>query len=464
MVHIRKYDFDYSKRHFMEKTAKGFGTAGVLGALWPIAAQSGSIQKAYPDELLSIEAYTKGKVKTGDWIDKENIELVQDLVDPALYRQVTQDGRKFQIQPTTLEVDKMYPHEFLEATQNNEGRAKLDEVGNTWTDDGSQWIGGLPFPNAQNGVEVISNMTLSWGRHDQSMYAVLADAVNAEGDIVYNYKLVWAEQASTGRVSDPNGTELTGGRGDGIMRYQSTWFTAPNDVKGTAFLSVWAYDQRKFPDLYGYLPAFKRVRRFPTNQRFEPLVAGLNFYLSDAWAAGDPYLTWGNYKIVARQPYLGSSGNGWMGEHEDWVPETHGGPKDDTYYTIRKELIPEVIILEAEPTGFPRAPYSKKRVYVDARNMVFPQMLTYDRRGEMFKAGEPGFGQYKMGDKVVMDGSHPAWSWTWYHSHDLQGNTMSRFCQTQSVEGGYASEYNVDTGDEFYASYMTSSAMRRLGT
>ncbi len=153
-----------------------------------------------------------------------------------------------------------------------------------------------------------------------------------------------------------------------------------------------------------------------------------------------------------------------MGEHEDWVPETHGGPKDDTYYTIRKELIPEVIILEAEPTGFPRAPYSKKRVYVDARNMVFPQMLTYDRRGEMFKAGEPGFGQYKMGDKVVMDGSHPAWSWTWYHSHDLQGNTMSRFCQTQSVEGGYASEYNVDTGDEFYASYMTSSAMRRLGT
>ena len=98
MVHIRKYDFDYSKRHFMEKTAKGFGTAGVLGALWPIAAQSGSIQKAYPDELLSIEAYTKGKVKTGDWIDKENIELVQDLVDPALYRQVTQDGRKFQIQ------------------------------------------------------------------------------------------------------------------------------------------------------------------------------------------------------------------------------------------------------------------------------------------------------------------------------------------------------------------------------
>jgi hypothetical protein len=464
MVHIRKYDFDYSRRHFMEKTAKGFGTAGVLGALWPIASQSGSIQKAYPDELMSIEAYTKGKVNTGDWINADNVELVQDLIDPALFRQITQDGRKFQIQATTTEVEKMYPYEFLEKTQTNEGRAKLDEVGNTWTDDGSQWIGGLPFPNADNGLQVIANMTMSWGRHDQSMYAVLADAVNAEGDVVYNYNLVWAEQASTGRTSDPEGTELSGGRGDGIMRYQSTWFTAPNDVKGTAFLSVWPYDQREFPDLFGYLPAFKRVRRFPTNQRFEPLVAGLNFYLSDAWAAGDPYLTWGNYKIVGRQPYLGSSGNGWMGERETWVPETHGGPKDNTYYTIRKELIPEVIILEAEPTGFPRAPYSKKRVYVDARNMVFPQMLTYDRRDELFKAGEPGFGQYKNESREVLDNGHPAWSWTWYHSHDLQGNTMSRFCQTQSVDGGYSSEYNVNTGDEFYNAYMTSAAMRRLGT
>ncbi len=54
MAHIRKYDFDYSRRVFMEKTAKGIGTAGVLGALWPIMAESGEIGRAYPDELLSI--------------------------------------------------------------------------------------------------------------------------------------------------------------------------------------------------------------------------------------------------------------------------------------------------------------------------------------------------------------------------------------------------------------------------
>ncbi len=461
MAHIRKYDFDYSRRHFLEKTARGFGKAGVLGALWPIMSKAGDITKAYPEELLSIEAYTKGRISTGDWINKDNIDLVQDLVDPALYEEVTQMGRRFQIQATTTDVTKMFPHEFLEATMRNEGRAVVDGDGNVRTDDGSQWIGGLPFPDCETGIHVIANMTMSWGRHDESTYAIMAEALTAEGEQVYDYNLVWAEQAASGRTADPNGTQLPGDRGNNKLRYQSTWFTSPNDVKGTAFLSIWPYDQRQFPDLHGYLPAFKRVRRFPTNQRFEPLVAGLNFYLSDAWAAGDPYLTWGNYKIVGRQPFLGSSQGGWMGDNPRWRPEVHGGAADSTFFTVTKELIPEVIILEAEPTGFARAPYSKKRCYVDARNMIFPTFLTYDRRDQLFKAGEPGFGQYKTASNEVLDNGKPAWSWTWYHSHDMQGRTMSRFCQVEEVQGGFRSVYN---GGDLYDSYMTPAAMRRLGT
>ena len=462
MAHIRKFDFDYSRRTFMDKTARGIATAGVLAPLWPTMCEAGDITKAYPEELLSIEAYTKGKVKTGDWIDKTNVELVQDLIDPALMIEIQQMDRKFQIQASTTDVTKMFPHEFLEATMRNQGRSKVDEVGNVYTDDGSQWIGGLPFPDVNDGIQVIANMTMSWGRHDESTYAVIADAVDNEGKVVYNYELVWAELAASGRVSDTsNGGNLPGDLAKNKLRYQSTWFTQPQDVKGTAFLSVWPYDQREFPDLYGFLPAFKRVRRFPTNQRFEPLVSGLNFYLSDAWAAGDPYLTWGNYKIVGRQPYLGSSQGGWMGDQPNWRPESHGGPDGKTFFTITKELIPEVVVLEAEPTGFPRAPYSKKRVYVDARNFVFPQMLTYDRRNELFKCGEPGFGQYKTASNEVLDNGKPAWSWTWYHSHDFQGRTMSRFNQTEKVSGGYRSEYNKGG---MYDNYMTKAAMLRLGT
>ncbi len=150
-MHIRKYDFDYSRRVFMEKVAAGSGTAGVLGALWPIMAQTGDTYKAYPEELTDIEAYTKGKVKVGDVIDKDNVELVQDLIDPMLYQEITQDGRKFFILPTQTKIEEQFPPYYLDATLKNWGQAEFGADGNVYTKDGKPWIGGHPFPNAQTG-------------------------------------------------------------------------------------------------------------------------------------------------------------------------------------------------------------------------------------------------------------------------------------------------------------------------
>jgi hypothetical protein len=73
-MHIRKYDFDYSRRCFLEKTAKGLGGLGVLSPMWAAAATNGEISKAYPDELLSIDMSSKGKIKTGDYVDAYNVE------------------------------------------------------------------------------------------------------------------------------------------------------------------------------------------------------------------------------------------------------------------------------------------------------------------------------------------------------------------------------------------------------
>src|SRR5690606_26851471 len=226
--------------------------------------------------------------------------------------------------------------------------------------------------------------TLSWGRHDDLIYAVQDTDLGPSGDIEYNYQLAWAEMQTTGRVSDPDGPYLKGQ--EDKLRQQSVWFTAPNDVKGTSFLNTWKYDQREFPDLFGYLPAFKRVRRFPSNQRFEPLVPGITVFLSDFWAAGDPMLTWGNHKIVGRQPMLGTQSNAWWGDKPNWEPPVHGGPKGNTFWETSMELCPEVLVIEAEPTGYPRAPVGKKRVWLDARNMVYIAYLTFDRKGELWKS------------------------------------------------------------------------------
>ena len=54
-------------------------------------------------------------------------------------------------------------------------------------------------------------------------------------------------------------------------------------------MNEWYYDQFEISRVVWILAsAFKRVRRFPTNQRFEPF-SGDQLFLSDA--AGDPMLT-----------------------------------------------------------------------------------------------------------------------------------------------------------------------------
>lgn len=459
-MHIRKYDVDYSKRLFLERTAKGAMAMGVLAPLWPTIAKSGDVTKAYPEELLSIDAYTKGKVKTGDVITADNVDIVKDLLDPIAYQQVKTMGRRINIVKTTTDVSKMYPAPYLEATLKNAGKAKMDEAGNVWTTDGQPWIGGNPFPDPQTGIQAMSNITLSWGRHDNTFYAIPDWDISPEGSVAYQYDFNWVEQNTIGLLNNPDGPYWKGH--EDKLRYQSVFFTSPNDVKGTSFVNTWYYDQTKFPDLFGYLPAFKRERRFPTNQRFEPLVPGVTLFLSDAWAAGDPMLTWGNYKIIERKPHLGSVSQNWWGDNPQWLPPVHGGPKGITFWETNMELCPECIVFEAEPTGYPRAPVGKKRIYLDTRNMMFVAYVTYDRRGEIWKSFEPGFSQYvaKSG-KVLPDGKNIHWSWNYVMSHDIQSNRMSRFIQAESVAGGWKSGWNL--GD-IYDKYLTIQAVRRLGT
>ena len=462
-MHIKKYDFDYSRRFFMDKLAKGTMGAGVLGSLMPLIGNTGDISKAYPEELTNIEAFTKGKVKVGDIVDANNVEHVKDLIDPVAYLQITQMGRRIRIAPTTTDATALFPKDYLEATLRNQGKGAFDANGNViHKADGKPWIGGAPFADPQTGLEAFANVTLSWGRHDTAVYAIEDNDLGPDGDIEYSYQLGWCEKNTTGLVSSPDGPYWKGH--EDKLRYQSVWFTSPNDVKGTSFLNIWKYDQREFPDLFGYLPAFKRVRRFPTNQRFEPLVPGITFFLSDAWGAGDPMLTWGNYKIIGRGPFLGSQSGTWMGDEGNWSKDKllHGGKKGLNFFEVDFQLCPEVLVIEAEPIGFPRAPVSKKRVWLDVRNMAPIGYVTYDRRGELWRSFEVGYTQQKKGELANLEkNGHPAWSWSYVHAHDVQTNRFSRFNHAQSVKGGLTTEFDTE---DAYDKYLTIQAIRRLGS
>lgn len=455
-MRIRKYDFDFARRAFLAK-AGGLGAAGILAPLWPLIAKSADITKAYPDELLSIDAYTKGKIKTGDTITAANVDVVKDLLPPITYTEIKEMGRRIRIVPTTRDVTRLSPADYLEATLRNAGKARLDKDGNVWTVDGKPWIGGSPFPEPKTGLEAFANLTLSWGRHNNALYAIRDWDIGPDGKIGYQYDFAWIEENTIGRVGVPD--PYLAGHAD-KLRYHTVLFTSPSDVRGTAYLNTWYADQRKFPELVGYVPAFKRVRKFPTNQRFEPLVAGITLYLSDGWAAGDPMLTWGNYKLIESRPMLGAVSQNWHGDHPNWEQPSHGGPQGKTFFEINMELCPECYVVDAEPTGYPRAPVGKKRVWIDARNMAVINYLTFDRRGEMFKGFEPAYSLYEKGNLRDTTGKHTTWSWTAAHSHDIQSNRMSRFVQAKSIRGGISSGRNIEG---LHEKYMTEQAIQRLG-
>lgn len=457
--HIRKYGPDFSRRAFLGGVGGGLLTTGVLAPLWHVMARAGDITAAYPDELLSIDAYTKGKITTGQMIDAHNVDHVKELLDPIRYTQIKDMGRQMRVVPTTTDIHALSPWEYIEATLRNKGLAQFDANGNVVTRDGKPWIGGNPFPDPKSALEAFAALTLSWGRHDVSFYPIKEYDLDPDGEIAYRYEACWAELAATGRVSvDPK--PYWPGHED-KLRYQSIVFTSPNSIQGTSFLNVWAYDQNEFPELYGYLPEFKRVRTFPTNQRFEPLIAGSSLYLSDAWAAGDPFLTWGNYRIVHRGPTLAGLSGGWRDEEANWEHKTHGGPKGLTFWDMDVEFVPEAIVIEAEPIRFPRAPISRKQVWFDARTLLPLTMVSFDRRGEMFRSFDGAFSLYQAATGSVTDGAHPYWSWTMLHAHDIQTNRMTRMEQVREISGGHRMLVNDLS---VYDHYLTRDALLRLGS
>ena len=338
------------------------------------------------------------------------------------------------------------------------GRARIDATGNVRTDDGTPWIGGHPFPATTNGLEAMAGQTLAWGRHDATVYVITMCDVSVDGNIRYSYEGAWAEMQATGRVAMDPKPHMPGK--EDLLRFQAVYFTAPHDVRGTSFLNTWYYDQQKFPDLFGYVPTFKRVRRFPTNQRFEPMLPGTDLYLSDAWAAGDPYLTWGNFKVVETGPFLAPLAGNWSGADPNWTRKTHGGPKGLTFFDTAVELVPQTIVVESEPVGYPRAPISKKWVRFDLRTMLPVSMVSFDRRGQPFRSFDGAYSLYDDGTNKVMDGAHPYWSWSHIHAFNTQTRTMTRLEQRPRLDSGDVMRVN---DPDIYDAYLTQSSLQRRG-
>jgi hypothetical protein len=146
-MRLMKYNEGWTRRHFLDQVGRGVFAAGVLS---PLIDVIGTVEAAYPLELLSIEAYTKGKLKPGDVLNAENVDIVKDLLDPGAYYQIKHDGRLVDLAPTETDVTRLTPMPFLQATLSNKGKHKIFPDGNLYTLAGKPWMGGNPFPQPQS--------------------------------------------------------------------------------------------------------------------------------------------------------------------------------------------------------------------------------------------------------------------------------------------------------------------------
>lgn len=460
-MRIRKYDFDYGRRELMKKVGAAAAGAGVLGSYSDLWAKDDleDVAKIYPEELYSIEAQTKGKIKVGDVITPDNVEHVAHLLDPCVLFQIKEDGRKLKIGPPEMNIKQMFTYENLEKTLDNVKKgytAKFGEDGNVYGNDNEPWKGGFPFPNAKTAMEVQSNAAMSWGRADANFYAVRQVDFSGDNKQEYAYDFAWVELQMQARLDG----KAYRGHTDEIRR-QSAYFESSDDVRGTSFLSLWKYDQRQVPDLYGYLPQFRRVRQYPANQRFEPLIPGATWFLTDPWAAGDPMLTWSNYKIVERKPMLGATSGNFGIKNDNWqLPTMEGNQK---YFDVAFCMIPEVAVVQSEPTGYPRAPVSRRLAYFDMRNSTYTGCIRFDRQGKPWVNFESAFCYYKDGDRQVIghDGKNPAWSWAYVMSYNMQDKRMSRIDHAKEASG-IESKFVLDQ-DWMYETYLTTAAQQALG-
>ena len=462
-MHIRKFDKFYTRRQCLESLGKGVIGAGILMPLFDAWSNTGDIRAAYPDEALSIETYSKGAVSPGGMLDAGNVESVKDLLDPVTYMEIKEQGRVCRIKPTTTDINQLNPIPYNEATARNAGQARLDAKGNVVTADGKPWIGGNPFPNPDTAQKACAAHAISWGRHDQSSAPTRMEVVDKDGNTQYTYDFLWVQVEAVGRTfADPK-PYLPGHQDK--LRFVTFLTTYPTDMAGAATLNIWSYDQTQFPQLYAYVPTMKRVRRAPANQRFEPLMPGSSMMPSDMWMIGDPYMTWGNFKLIGKMPYLGPASGNWNAADPNWAQERVGGKTGRKFFLTTMELIPEAFVVELEPVTYPNAPVGRKRIWFDARTLLPLMMMVYDREGRPWKGYGSSYAVYSKDGQTISElhpnqSNIPYWSWCSVYLHDLKTGQMTLASQIKQIAGGYSLRVNDPAT---YENFCTVSALQQLG-
>ncbi|MDY6974551.1 MAG: DUF1329 domain-containing protein, partial [Thermodesulfobacteriota bacterium] len=251
-------------------------------------------------KLPTIEDLTSGKVKEGDLIAKDNVDLVKEYLPLTIYKSVM-DGMVMSM-GKQLPPDQLYPKTFADATEKNKGKAVMDENGTVWYEKvGVNWPGGLPFPEPKSGLEIMANVKFGWVPDTLRNYPNFIRFVDKKGRA---YKQVGNDQRFLKLSTRTNLPPLGSYPGyENMMFKRISVITSPLKIKGLGQYSIRFYDDtRNYDTGFAYLPAFKRTIRV-SGTTWQDNMAGSDCTYGDGMGFLEPYSDW-TFKFLEKKYIL----------------------------------------------------------------------------------------------------------------------------------------------------------------
>ncbi len=325
------------------------------------------------------------KPKPGDKIiGPDNWQEVEGRIIPSLIKEL-KEGWSFILRPKGDVISKV-PRQLAEATEKYRGTAKLDPQTGVLT----QYYAGFPFPDPdpsdpQTGIKIFYNMYYG--------YALMGDTVvtapwddRGTDDSVVRYCIDKHNNKIDARLS----IFMVRGRGrayydpkphidefvrEKIDKKMIQIITSPRDVAGTTIMAITYYDPKKSDDMWIYMPSVRRIRRYPTTQRYATQApSDYNWDDSNFFNGRVDDFT---YKYIGEKNIVFPAIRGkCLGKIVGWKPE-----KNSQTFTWGQD---KVHVLE-QLSKDPNYSYGKKVWYIQKNTYNPLGMDIYDRKGEYWK-------------------------------------------------------------------------------
>ncbi len=303
-------------------------------------------------------------------INYKNVDKYKHRLAPGQIKRIKRN-KKFAIHVFPSRRNVILPEAYYTKTEKNKKTCRIDKSGNL-----VGFHGGVPFPNAKNGLEAAWNMKKFWTGDDvrqDDTRRIVSPSGRIKKELITTKVILYDETRLGRSMKNP----------DRIKQKIVQTYNYPADIAGQAILIYRYIDDNRIDDQWLYLPTLRRVRRAPGVTRgaqidgestMDELGGGFSGLVGD-W----------NWKLLGKKEiYIG------INTYDMW--KNNAKDKDECWAQdlnparIRYELRRCWVIEGTLKKGLAiNHPYSKRVEYIDEDTWMFKRGDRYDRRGNLWR-------------------------------------------------------------------------------